>query len=93
MGRYLGHLNQGLEGKLALALERFYATTDLDAVHERIKLVRESSVSGYRGATPAPKPYDEVICGIGGLPEAPSNATLVAVDGSQIYPDPHGAVP
>jgi hypothetical protein len=93
MGRYLGHLSQGLEGKLALALERFYAANDLEAVHERIKLVRESSVSGYRGATPAPKPYDEIICGVGGLPEAPSNATLVAVDGSQIYPDPHGAVP
>ena len=89
MGRYLGHLNQGLEGKLDLALERFYAATDMDAIHERIKLVRESSVSGYRGATPAPRPYDELICGVGGLSEPPPSATLVAVDGSQIYPDPH----
>ena len=89
MGRYLGHLNQNLTSKLDLALERFYAATDLDAVHERIKLVRELSVSGYRGAAPAPRPYDEIICGIGALPEPPPSATLVAVDGSQIYPDAH----
>src|SRR5664279_2368588 len=89
MGRYLGHLNQNLTSKLDLALERFYAANDLDAVHERIKLVRESSVSGYRGAAPAPRPYDELICGIGSLPEPPRSATLVAVDGSQIYPDAH----
>ncbi len=91
MGRYLGHLDRSLANKLDLALERFYAATDLDAVHERIKLVRESSVSGYRGATPMPRPDDEIICGIGGLPDAPSSATLIAVDGSQIYPDPHAA--
>ncbi|HVU14524.1 MAG TPA: DNA double-strand break repair nuclease NurA [Phototrophicaceae bacterium] len=89
MGRYLGHVNQSLANRLELALERFYACDDLEAVHERIKLVRESSVSGYRGAAPAPKPYDELICGVGGLPTPPQSATLVAVDGSQIYPDPH----
>ena len=92
MGRYLGHLNRNLTSRIDLALERFYAADDLDAVHERIRLVRESSVSGYRGAAPAPCPYDEIICGIGSLPEAPESATLVAVDGSQIYPDPHAAM-
>lgn len=92
LGRYLGHLNRTLANKLDLALERFYATTDLDAVHERIRLVRESSVSGYRGAAPAPRPYDEVIAGVGSLPPLPAAATLIAVDGSQIYPDAHAAV-
>lgn len=92
MGSYLRHRNQTLTDKIDLALERFYATTDLDAVHERIKLVREASVSGYRGAAPAPRPDDEVIAGIGSLPEPPPAATLIAVDGSQIYPDAHAAV-
>lgn len=92
MGRHLGHLSQTLNTKLDIALERFYATTDIDAVHERIKLVRESSVSGYRGAAPAPRPYDEVIAGVGSLPPQPEAATLIAVDGSQIYPDAHAAV-
>ncbi len=50
-----------------------------------------SSVSGYRGAAPAPRPYDEIICGIGALPDPPPQATLIAVDGSQIYVDPHGS--
>ena len=91
MGRYLEHRSTSLTNKLDLALERFYAATDLDAIHDRIKLVRESSVSGYRGATPAPRPYDEIICGVGALPDLPEKATMVAVDGSQIYPDPHAA--
>lgn len=91
MGRYLGGVNRSLVNRLDLALERYYATTDLDAVHERIDLVRKSSVSGYRGATPAPRPYDEIICGIGDLPEPPPSATVIAVDGSQIYPDIHAA--
>lgn len=89
MGVYLGNQNRKLTSRIDLALERFYAATDLDAIHERIKQVRESSVSGYRGAAPAPRPYDEIICGVGGLPEPPPVASLIAVDGSQIYPDPH----
>ncbi len=87
MGRYLGHRNQTLVNRLDIALERFYAATDLEAVHERIALVRKSSVSGYRGAAA----FDEIICGIGDLPASPPVATLVAVDGSQIYPDIHAA--
>lgn len=87
MGRYLGHRNQTLVNRLDLALERYYAATDLDFVHERIDVVRKSSVSGYRGAAP----FDEVICGVGDLPAPPAAATLVAVDGSQIYPDIHAA--
>jgi hypothetical protein len=92
MGGYLATRSRTLTNKLDLALERFYNAGDLEAVHERIKLVRESSVSGYRGATPAPRPYDEIICGVGDLPQAPPTATLIAADGSQIYPDPHAPV-
>lgn len=89
MGRYLAHRANDAGTKLERALEWFYAATDLDAVHDRIKLVRESSVSGYRGAAPLPRPYDEIICGVGDRPAAPELAIVTASDGSQIYPDPH----
>ncbi len=89
MGRFLGKRNLSQSDRLALALERFYAATDLDAIHHRIEYVRNSSISGYRGAAPLPKPYSEYICGVGDSPPMPESATLVAADGSQIYPDQH----
>jgi hypothetical protein len=89
MGRFLGKRNLSQSDRLALALERFYAATDMDAIHDRIQLVRSAGVSGYRGAAPLPKAYSEFICGVGETPPLPDCATLIAVDGSQIYPDPH----
>lgn len=89
MGRYLAHKANDAGTKLERALEWFYAATDLDAVHERIKLVRDSSVSGYRGAAPLPRPFDEIVCGVGEAPAPPDSAIVIAVDGSQVYPDPH----
>jgi hypothetical protein len=91
MGRYLGHRSQSQADRMALALERFYALTDLEPVRERIALVRASGVSGYRGATAAPPPCDEVLCGVGPAPPPPAQATILAVDGSQVYPDQHAA--
>jgi len=89
MGRYLAHRANDAGTKLERALEWFYAANDLDVVHDRIKLVRESSVSGYRGAALLPRPYDEILCGVGDLPPLPDAASILAVDGSQVYPDPH----
>jgi len=89
MGRFLGKRNLSQSDRLSTALERFYAATDLDAIHDRIELVRNSSISGYRGAAPLPKPYSEIIGGIGNPPLIPERATLIAADGSQIYPDHH----
>jgi hypothetical protein len=89
MGRYLGKRDQNLASRLEIALERFNLLCDLEPVHARIKLVRESSVSGYRGATPAPHPYSEILCGVGDVPPEPSLATIIAADGSQVYPDQH----
>jgi len=91
MGRYIGNRAQSMVDKLEIALDWFAASDDLDAVWERINAVRNSAVSGYRGAAPAPQPYDEVVSGIGALPPLPKNAAFVAADGSQIYPDPHGS--
>ena len=83
MGRMLDEVDFNIHDKLAVAMERLYAATDLDAIHERIKLVRQSDVSGYRGAAA----FDEVI----GQPFAPAltpaTATIIAGDGSQIYPN------
>lgn len=85
MGRYLGHLDQSISARLELALQWFYEADDLERVHERIALVRKSSVSGYRGAAGV----DEIICDTVPCPPMPEAATMIAVDGSQIYPDPH----
>lgn len=90
-GRYLSHVNQTATDKLTKALDLLFAATDLAAVNERIHLVRTSSVSGYRGAAPAPDPVNEIICGVGPQPAIPQQATIIAADGSQIYPDQHAA--
>jgi len=89
MGRHLSYVNMSLEDKLAIALERFEAATDLEAIHKRIELVRRSDVSGYRGAAP----YDEPVPSRFNPIESPESATVIAADGSQIYPDQHAAVP
>jgi hypothetical protein len=91
MGRFLGKRSLSHSDRIEIALARFYALTDVDAVHTRIELVRNSSVSGYRGAAPLPRPNAEFICGVGDAPALPPSATLVAADGSQVYPDPHAA--
>ncbi len=88
-GRYLKHRGETASQRLQRAIDAFYACTDLDAIHQRIDLVRKSSVSGYRGAAPAPRPYDEMICGIGEPPPTPTEGTIIAADGSQIFPDTH----
>jgi hypothetical protein len=89
MGRYEGKRSLSRSDRLAIALERFYEQTDLERIHDRIHLVRTSGVSGYRGATPLPQPYSEIIAGVGDAPPLPPSATLIAADGSQIYPDQH----
>jgi hypothetical protein len=85
MGRFLGHRDLSLSTRLQIALEMFYAADDLAPIQRRIDLVRKSSVSGYRGAVA----IDEIICQRFPRPEMPPSGTLVAVDGSQIYPDQH----
>jgi hypothetical protein len=89
MGRYEGKRSLSRSDRLELALDRFYALTDLTPIHDRIHLVRTSGVSGYRGATPLPQPYSEIIAAVGDAPPMPDSATLIAADGSQIYPDQH----
>lgn len=89
MGRYLGNRWSSAGDKLALALERFYNACDLAPIHERVRVVRGSGVSGYRGAAPLPTAMSEIVCGVGDLPYPPETGAIIAADGSQIYPDPH----
>jgi hypothetical protein len=88
MGRYLAFRDREelIEKALRILKEQ---GNDLDFVTERITLVRESDVSGYRGAAPLdgmPEtviPFSQTVL----PPELPAQAVVIAADGSQIYPD------
>lgn len=90
MARHLGYRVSENSSRLERALALLYAC-DLEAAYDRIDLIRRSGVSGYRGAAPAPRPYGENLQGVGVAVPPPAQAAIVAVDGSQIYPDPHEA--
>jgi hypothetical protein len=55
-------------------------------------VVRGPEVSGYRGAAPLDVPDAEPINRITGAPALPESATLIATDGSQIYPHDQSSV-
>ncbi len=87
MGAMLEKLDFDLSSSLDLARERFAAASDLDAVRERIEWVQSSDISGYRGAAPLGLPNAEPINAIVPEPPRPELATILAADGSQVYPD------
>jgi hypothetical protein len=86
LGRMLDEIDLNAGNRLDLALERFYEATDLDFIHKRVNMTRQPDVSGYRGAAPLDAPIHEVIAQTFPCPPIPSSATIVAADGSQIYP-------
>jgi hypothetical protein len=92
-GRMAGKFNFDVGDLLQVALERLAAAGDLDAVHQRIELVRGPDVSGYRGAAPLDAPFHEPVNTIGARPTTPDTATVIAGDGSQIYPDEKWRLP
>lgn len=92
MGAMIDALDFDLSSLLELAAARFEAADDLERVYERIRFVRSSDISGYRGAAPLEAPYGQPINLIYGPPEAPAQATIVAADGSQVYPNEQAAV-
>lgn len=87
MGSMIDALDFDLSDLIKLATERFEAADDLDKVYEHIRIVRSSQISGYRGAAPLDPPYGKPINLIYAPPPTPEKATIVAADGSQIYPD------
>src|SRR5690606_6601281 len=74
-------------GRLEKAYDRLQQASELDGVRERIEWVRQSGGSGYRGAAPLNLPDAEPVNLIVAAPEPPAAATIVAADGSQIYPN------
>lgn len=87
MGAMIDKLDFDLTDRLEVARERFFAASDLDFIRERIALVRQPDISGYRGAAPLDDPYGQPPNLIYPPPATPPHATIIAADGSQIYPD------
>ncbi|MEL6149438.1 MAG: DNA double-strand break repair nuclease NurA [Chloroflexota bacterium] len=84
MGRYLAFRDREelIDRALRILEEK---GSNLDFIQQRIRIVRESDISGYRGGAPmdgATEAFDQVAA-----PKAvPREAILIAADGSQIYP-------
>ncbi len=93
MGRMLQELDFDQNDRLHMALERFQAAADLDAIHRRIEQVRSPDVSGYRGAAPLDPEYHEPICQVYPPPPVPERAVVIAADGSQVYPNEQWRIP
>jgi hypothetical protein len=86
-GDMLDALDFDLGDRLSIALERFYNPPDLEKIRERVELVQGPSVSGYRGAIPLEGEGYESVSGRFPTPMSPERATIIAGDGSQIYPN------
>jgi hypothetical protein len=84
MGRAVAHRSEHLSQRGERALSMLNSLPDLAALHQRIDLVRQKD-AGYRGAAA----FNENLSQRFPLPPTPAEALLIAVDGSQIYPDPH----
>jgi hypothetical protein len=92
MGAMLENLDFDLSEALQLAYQRFEQASDLNAAREHIDWVRRTDISGYRGAGPLDTPDAEPINLIVPAPEPPPLATIIAADGSQIYPSDQSPV-
>lgn len=86
MGRFAAYRTQDLSERGQQALDLLDTASDFEEAARKIELVRLRD-AGYRGAAP----FEEDINARFDCPSAPRWATIIAVDGSQIYPDIHGA--
>jgi hypothetical protein len=91
MGSMIEKLDFDMADSLRVALERFAAATDVTAVRQRIEWVRQSDISGYRGAALLDN-LDVPVNMIYPPPATPDRALVIAADGSQIYPNDGAAV-
>jgi len=89
MGQMIEQLNlTNINHKLERAYAIYQTLDDIDAIRQRIEWVRQSDVSGYRGAAPFPLSPAEPLNFVFNPPDdLPAAATLIAADGSQIYPE------
>lgn len=93
MGRAFAQMNLDESERVRIALRLLDEKAgDLDAIHDRIQLARERD-AGFRGAAPPDSHLGirEPVNQAYDLPPVPARATLIAADGSQIYPSTHAA--
>ncbi|MCC7208712.1 MAG: DNA double-strand break repair nuclease NurA [Anaerolineae bacterium] len=88
MGQALANRNLTVAEQARLAIDHLRQLTDLDAIWDQIMLARRHD-AGFRGAGPLDEPINAALP----LPPCPLRGTILAADGSQIYPDPHGPAP
>lgn len=86
MGRALAARNITLSERGEIAWQMFQSLGDLDAIGARIQLARDRD-AGFRGAAPLHEPVNRAYP----RPDPPPLATILAADGSQVYPNTHGA--
>lgn len=90
MGRMIAHKAEELSERAQVAYDQFQDLPDNATVQARVQLARDKD-AGYRGV--APIAVDgEWIGGRYAPPPVPEYATILAADGSQIYPDIHSGV-
>ncbi len=92
MGAMISHLDFDMTDKLALAESRLASADDLDAIRHKIAYVRGPEISGYRGAAPLDGPDAENLNYVFDLAYELEYATLIASDGSQVYPNEQSPV-
>ncbi len=92
MGRALAYLNQEQSTRAEKAWAIFETLDDLEAIWQRIEFVREKD-AGFRGAAPPDPKHGirEPLNRAYPLPPLPGRATILAADGSQIYPNIHAS--
>lgn len=88
MGSALSRNEQSAQDRLNSIWERFITLPDYEAIWAKILTARTHD-AGFRGAAPD---QSEPINYSFPLPNCPDRATILAADGSQVYPDPHGAM-
>lgn len=89
MGTAMANQNTSLSQRVDIALEQFENLPDNAMIVDRVKLARVRD-AGYRGVAPIGA-TSEPINSIYPCPSVPKQATIIASDGSQIYPDQHSA--
>ncbi len=97
MGHTLAENEESASHIAGDAWESFLTLTDNHAIWQQIWTARQHD-AGFRGAAPMDDPNDpehqntERLTQAYPLPTCPERATILAADGSQIYPDPHAAI-
>ncbi len=88
MGRTLA-AHESSNAQIAQSVwDRFMALNDNQAIWDQVMIAREHD-AGFRGAAPMSE-EGELVNQAHPLPATPERATILAADGSQVYPDPHG---